>query len=92
MADDPDFDRRQEDKELHAMLRQVRNAGFDMSTVDGQNKYRKSLETAYWIAQGKETGGGIVFKIFIAGVIGWLFVVLGEGTIVHIKKVLASIK
>lgn len=90
----PDYngeERRQTDKRVAAMVEQAMNAGFDLDTVDGRNKYRKAIETAYWVARGKEVGGSILFKLVVAGLIGWVLVVLGDGLIAQSKKALGII-
>lgn len=76
------------EKELVAMLNQARNAGFDFSSVEGQNKYRRALETAGWINTAKEVGGSMFFKAVLVVGIGWLLAVFGDGIVVSLKKVL----
>lgn len=44
MSDWGGDERRKDHERLEVILRQVQNAGFDLDTVDGQNRFRQALE------------------------------------------------
>lgn len=51
-----------------AILAQIRNAGFDMGTVEGQNRLRKSLEFSDRNRRRCETATGELTKYGILAV------------------------
>lgn len=55
-------ERRADQKRMERMLRQVQNAGFDLDTVEGQNRFRRSLEFSDRNAKRCETAAGELTK------------------------------
>lgn len=61
------------------LLRQSQNAGFDLSTVEGQNHYRRTLEFSSRQMQRCETASQHLTKYGILAVMGVVFTTMVIG-------------